>query len=279
MREIKIVTDSTADLPKGMLGERGVEVVPARVILGANSYPDDGSVSTKELFEFAESSGKMPKTGPPSEFQFQEAFQKWLSEDYDVFFIGVSGKIARIVENALSAASGFARGRISIVDSLSVSSGLGLQVLEAAEMAGSGASLQEITEHALNIREKVNTTFLLNTLRYVYLGGKCSRLTSILGDTLNLKPTLKIVNGEVLPGERLSGKNYIEKYLELAIERPSDIDTRRVFVAHCLEGEAGEVKARLEKDYGCNNVLMCDTSSTLSMHGGPGSFGLMYMYK
>ncbi len=279
MRNVKVITDSTCDLPKGMLEERGVLVIPARVILGVKSYPDDGSVTAKELFEYAETSGNMPKTASPTEFQFQEAFQKLLSEDHDIIYVGLSSKIGDAVQNALSASSRLANGRVSVIDSMSVSSGLGLQVLEAAEMAGKGASLKEVTEHALDIRDKVHTSFVLGTLKFLHMGGRCSRLTSMLANTFNTKLVLNLINGELLPGEKLSGKNYIEKYLAKAIERPSSIDPKWVFVSHCLESEAGELKERLERDYGCSNVIMTDTSPTVSVHGGPGSFGLIYLYK
>lgn len=279
MRKVKVITDSTTGLPKEMLEKYGIDVIPAHIILGSEGCDDDGSVGAKELFEFAASTGKMPRTTPPSEGQFQETFQKWLGEDYDIFFTGISGKLAPTVHIAESVAAKLVVGRTSIVDSLNVSSGTGLQVIEAAEMAEKGAGLLEITHRMFSIRTKVRNCVVLDTLKYLYIGGRCSKFTSIMGDTFNIKPMIEVKDGEMIPGENLRGKHYIDKFLELVMEDPRRIDPKRIFVTHCLSEEAGEVKEKLEKEFGFKNVIVCDAPATTSVHVGPGSLSIMYMYK
>lgn len=279
MRRVKVITDSTTGLTKEILQEFEIDVVPARIILGSESYPDDGSVGPKELFEFADSTGTLPRTAAPDERQFQEMFQKWLGDDYDIFFTGISGKIAETVRNATSAAAKLVPGRISIVDSLSVSSGTGLQVLEAAEMADKGAGILEITHRAFSLRTKTRASMVLDTLKYLYIGGRCSKFASIVGDTLNVKPLVEVKDGEMVPGDSLRGKRYIDKYIELMMENPERIDPKRIFVSHCLSDEAGEVKERLVREYGFSNVLVSETASTTSVHVGPGSLGIAYLYQ
>jgi DegV family protein with EDD domain len=183
------------------------------------------------------------------------------------------------MQNALSAASKLVGDRISVVDSLNVSSGTGLQILEAAELADRGFGLAEITERALALRPKVRAGIVLDTLKFVYLGGRCSRLASIVGDTLNIKPTINIIDGEVVLGERLRGKRYVERFVELVVDEPERIDPKRIFVTHCLESDEGEVKTRLERDFGFKNVIVADASPAISVHTGPGALGIMYMYK
>ncbi len=279
MRKVKVITDSTTGLPKEILEKYGIDVIPARIILGSKGYDDDGSVTAKELFEFAASAGKMPHTMPPNEGQFQETFQKWLGEDYDIFFTGISGKLAPTVRIAESAAAKLVAGRISIVDSLNVSSGTGLQVLEAAEIAGKGAGLLEITHRMFSMRAKVRNCVVLDTLKYLYIGGRCSRFASVMGDTFGIKPMIEVKEGEMIPGESLRGRRYIDKFLELVMENPESIDPKRIFVTHCLCEEVGEVKERLEKEFGFKNVIVCDAPATTSVHVGPGSLGVMYLYK
>jgi DegV family protein with EDD domain len=279
MRKVKVVTDSTSSLPKSMAEESGIDVIPARIIFGAKGYPDDGSISAGELFDFVESADALPQSVAVHEYQFQETFQKWLGEDYDVFFMGVSSKLAETVNNALSAAARLVGGRIGVVDSLNVSSGMGLQVLEAAEMAGRGASLQEITARANALRDKVRAGIVLQTLKYVYLGGRCSKFATFIVGAMNAKPVVNIIGGEMAPGEALRGKNYLDKFLEQLIGDPQRVDPKRIFVTHCLTEETGEVKEKLKSKYGFNNVIVADASPATSMYVGPGSLGVMFMYK
>jgi DegV family protein with EDD domain len=279
MRKVKIITDSTADLPKEMMEERGIDMVPLHIILGDESRPDDGSVKTEELFEFAERTGTLPKTAAASEYQFEEAFGKWLDEDYDIFFMGISSKLSATMSGAMAAAAELDKERISIVDSLSLSSGTGLQVLEAADMADGGAGLAEITEHALTLRGRVQASFVVDTLKYLYMGGRCSRLASIVGSRLQLKPTLELKEGEIVPGMMLRGSKYVDKYFDQVMEEPDRVDPKRVFVTHCLSEKAGEVKERLESEFGFGNVIVSDASPTISVHCGPGTLGILYLYK
>ncbi len=279
MRKIKIITDSGVDLPKSMMKERGIDIVPAQIMLGPESYPDDGSVDPKKLFDFAKKTGTMPKIVESSAFQIQEIFQKWMAEDYDVFFTCASSKLSPTAQNALIAMKKLAPDRISVVDSMSVSSGIGLQALEACDLAERGASLLEITNHLYSIRTKVRASMVLDTLKYVYIGGRCSRLTSIMADTFNIKATIDIVDGDMVPGENLRGNNYLDKYLKKAMENPERIDPKRIFVTHCLADEAEEIKERITKDYGFTNIIISEASLGVSMNCGPGGLGIMYRYK
>lgn len=279
MRKVKVITDSTVGLPKEMMEEHRIEVVPSRIILGGKSYLDDGNVSIKELFEFVENTGALPGTTPPTESQFHEAFQKWLAKDYDILFTGIGGKIAGTLRTAEAAALKLVPGRISIVDSLNASAGTGLLVLEAAEMASKGAGIKDITNHVYSIRTKVRAIMLLDTLKYIYIGGKCSKLISILGNTLNLKPVIEVIDGEMTPRENLRGKRYLDRFLELAIGDPERIDPKRIFLTHCLSEETAEVRVRLEGEYGFSNVIVSEAPPTTSVHVGPGSLGIMYLYK
>lgn len=279
MRRVKVITDSGVDLPKEILEERGIDVVMGRIVLGKNSYPDDRSISQKELFEFIKKTGTLPEIAEASEYEFQKVFQKWLGEDYDIFFIGVSGKLAPTMRIALSATKNLVPGRISVVDSLSASSGIGLQALEAADLADQGAGLLEITNHAYAIRPKARLNIVLDTLKYVYMGGQCSRLTSIMAGTLGIKPMIDIIDGEMVPGETLRGRNYIDKFLAKVMENQGSLDPKRIFVTQCLADEAGEVKERLEREYGFANVIVSEASPGVAINCGPGAIGVMYRYK
>lgn len=279
MRKVKIVTDSTSDLSYSTLEKYGIERVPLHIILGDDSYPDDKSLKREDLFRFADQTGTLPKSAADNEFEFEEVFKKLLDEDFDIFFLGISSKLSSTMQNAQIAAEKLGRERFSIVDSLSLSTGVGLQLLEASDFAMQGAGLKDITQHALSIRGKVQASFVVDTLKYLYMGGRCSRLASIVGSRLKIKPMLELVNGEIVPGTKFRGNDYIKKYYDQMMERADEIDPKRIFVTHCLADKAEELKAMLETEHGFKNVEITEASPTISTHCGPGTIGILYIYK
>lgn len=279
MRKVKIVTDSTSDLSYGSLEQRGIERVPLHIILGDDSYPDDKSLKSADLFRYADETGTLPKSAAVNVFEFEEIFEKLLDEDYDILFLGISSKLSCTMQNAQIAAEKLGKERFSVVDSLSLSTGVGLQVLEASDLAMQGAGLEEITRHVLEIRPKVQASFVVDTLKYLYMGGRCSRLASIVGSRLKIKPKLELMNGEIVPGVKFRGKDYIKKYYDQMMERVNEIDPKRVFVTHCLSESAEDVKAMLETEHGFKNVEITEASPTISTHCGPGTLGILFLYK
>ncbi len=279
MRKVKIITDSTSDLTSGMLEERGIDMVPLHITLGDKTYADDKSLSSTDLFDYADAQNALPKSSAANEFQFHETFSKWLDQDYDIFFTGISSKLSATVQNALAAAQAFDPSRISIVDSYSLSTGVGLQALEAADLADSGAGLKEITKHALDVRDRVQASFVVDTLKYLYMGGRCSRLASIFGSRLKIKPKLELIDGEIVPTEKFRGSAFVSKYVAQVMSKPEQIEKKRIFVTHCLSPKAEEVQKRLMDEYGFENVIVTDASPTISTHCGPGTIGVLYIRK
>ena len=279
MRKIKFITDSTCDLSPMLIEEYSIDVLPLHVLLGENDCLDNGQITSKDLFDYADSTGTLPKSAAVNEFEAQSAFSKWLDEDYDIFFMGISSELSATMQSAKTAASKLDPSRISIVDSLSLSTGTALILLEAADKAISGASLKEISEYALSLQSKVHASFIVDTLKYLYMGGRCSKLSSIMGTSLKIKPILELKDGKIVPGEKLRGKNYIKKYYDHIMTNKDKIDPKRVFVTHCMTPEAPEVKKQLEEEFGFKKVYVTDASATISTHCGPGTLGILYLNK
>jgi DegV family protein with EDD domain len=261
------------------MNERGIDVVPLHIILGDKSYLDDNSLKSADLFLYADKFNVLPQSAAANEFQFTEAFNKWLGADYDVLFIGISGKLSATLQNAIAASLQFDKERIAIVDSLSLSTGIGLQVLEASDLAQQGAGLKDITENTLAVRSRVQASFVVDTLKYLYMGGRCSRLASIAGSRLMIKPKLEVKGGEILPSVKFRGSNYVMKYYEQVMEKADSIDPKRIFVTHCLSKSAEDIKRLIETTFGFKNVYITDASPTISTHCGPGTLGILYLYK
>ncbi len=279
MRKVKIITDSTSDLPHSLMKERGIDMVPLHIILGEKSFLDDKSLSSKDLFLYADKFNVLPQSAATNEYQFTEAFGKWLEQDFDILFIGISSKLSATVQNAVTAAEKFDKERIAIIDSMSLSTGIGLQVLEACDAADQGASLKEAQMHTLAVRDRVQASFVVDTLKYLYMGGRCSRLASIMGSRLKIKPKLELLGGEIVPSVKFRGSNFVRKYYSQVMENAGNIDPKRIFVTHCLSDSAQEIKGLLEKEHGFKNVMVTDASPTISVHCGPGTLGILYLYK
>ncbi|MGI5849829.1 MAG: DegV family protein, partial [Christensenellales bacterium] len=276
---VKIITDSTADLPRNILKVGGIDMVPLHIILGDKDFLDDNTLSNKDIFLYADKYNVLPKSAAVNEYQFAEIFRKWIDQDYDVFFMGISSKLSATMQNAITASGSFDKQRISIVDSLSLSTGIGLQVLEASDLAQKGAGLEEITQNALAVRNRVQASFVVDTLKYLYMGGRCSKIASIVSSRLKIKPKLELIDGEIVPTVKFRGNNYIKGYYKQVMEKAEEIDSRRIFVTHCLSKDAEEIKKQLEIDYGFKNVLITDASPTISTHCGPGTLGILFLYK
>lgn len=276
MRKVKIITDSTSDLPINLIKEHEIDVVPLRIILGEKSFLDDNSFKAKDLFLYADKYSVLPKTSAAEELQFTKIFKKWLEEDYDVFFIGISSKLSATVLNAMNAAQQLDRERIAVFDSLSLSTGIGLQALEASDLARSGGSLKEIVDKAQSVRARIQVSFVVDTLKYLSMGGRCSRLSSVSG---NVKPKLELSAGEIIPTEEFKGIGFMRKYYGQLMAEADRIDTKRVFITHCLFDKANEIKGLLETEHGFKNVYVSEASSVISVHCGPGALGIIYLYK
>ena len=279
MRKVKIVTDSTADLTKSMLEERGIDMVPLHITIGDKTYEDDKSIDSTVLFEYADKENVLPKSSAANAFQFLELFKKRLDEGYDIFFCGISSKLSATMQNAVAASLELDTDRIAIVDSLSLSTGTGLLVLEAADRADAGASLDEVAAHVRSLVGKVKASFVVDTLKYLYMGGRCSRLASIFGSRLKIKPKLELIDGEIVPTEKLRGKAFIDKYVNQVMKNRERIDSKRVFVTHCLSPEVEAVKKRLEDEFNFSSAIITDASPTISTHCGPGTLGVLYIEK
>ncbi|MBT3319747.1 MAG: DegV family protein [Clostridia bacterium] len=279
MRKIKFITDSTTDMPQSLFKQFDIDVVPLHVLLGEDDHLDDGGLKNEDLVKFADETGILPKSAAVNEFQFTEVFSKWIDKGFDIFCITLSSELSATYQAAMSAAQKFDADRICVVDSQNVSSGTAMLLLEACDMAQAGASLSDITEHVLSLRDKINLRFIVDTLKYLYMGGRCSKLASIMGSSLKIKPILEVKGGKIVPGDKLRGSNYINKYYDYVMQNVETIDPKRIFVTHCMFDGVDELKKRLEEDFGFNNVLISDTSATISTHCGPGTVGILYLNK
>jgi DegV family protein with EDD domain len=277
---VNIVTDSTCDLGEAITSKFKVAVVPLLVTIGGNNYRDGVDIHQKNLFELVKKHNELPKTAAPSTGEFAKAF----SLPGECIFIGISSKLSATIQNARLAADMFPAGKVTIIDSLNLSSGVGLLVLRAAELRDQGKTAAEICENITELIHKVRTSFVIDTMEYLYKGGRCTAIQAIAGSVLKIHPIIDVrPDGSLGVKSKARGglKKGHEQMLDDFREQVEQVDRRRVFVTTtCDDGE--EIQFLVEgvkKIAAPEEVCVTSAGSVISSHCGPGTAGILYFVK
>lgn len=210
MSNIKIISDSTCDLTPEQVKMHNICIVPLYVIFDGESFRDGTEIDTEKLYETVEKKKTLPKTSAPSPQDFYNIFESEIEKGNKVIYIGLSSKLSSTIQNARIAAEEFDAGNIEIIDSENLSSGIGLLVMKAVDYRKRGMDLQEMAENIRSIIPKVRTRFIINTLDYLYKGGRCSALESFVGSLLRIRPIVTVKSGTMILEEKIRGRR--EKY-------------------------------------------------------------------
>lgn len=273
-RKIQLVTDSTSDLPLHYREEFGIIVVPLSINFDNESFLDGVDLTPQEYVGRLRTAEKLPSTAQPTVEQFQAAFRKGLDADMDVLCITISSGLSGTVNSARLAAEQIGSDRIRVVDSLAATMQLGWLVIETARAIQGSASLDEAVAVAERNRDKVFFLALLQTLDYVYKGGRIGRASHMVGSALGIKPIVGLHEGTVVPLERVrTWKKAMSRMVELAAARGKLLD---VAVMHCdnLE-DATTVLQELKSRFPDANFEVVFTGTTVSTYAGPGAIGIM----
>jgi DegV family protein with EDD domain len=274
---VQIVTDSTCDLEKSMLDEFNIAVIPLSVNLDGKVFRDGIDLSLDEMYRLVDKSGALPKTAAPTPGEFVDFFNQISG---DIVFIGISSNSSATVQNARLAAADLPDKNIIIVDSLNLSSGLGIQVVEAAEMAKNGLPAQEIAEHINKFRTRVHNAFIVDTLDYLYMGGRCSALQNVMSSLLKIRPLIFMQpNGTLGVKKRIRGSR--EKALQVLLddvrEDAANIDSRRLFITYNrCDDDAAFLKQEIMKIIPAKEVFLTITGTVVASHCGPKTISIQY---
>lgn len=274
----KITCESSADLNVDMYKKLKVGVIPFKITLGDKDYSDGIDVTNTQLFEFFEKTKQLPKTSAINEFDYEEFFKEQLKDCDGLIHFCISSQISSTYNNALNASKKFKN--VHIIDSMSLSSGIGLQVMYATKLRDKGVDIEEAVALINSRREHVQISFVVDKLNYLYKGGRCSALSLLGANLLAIKPSILVKNGKMVVGKKYMGKMHkiLGQYILDTLEQFSNPDKSMCFITYSsATDEMLKVsKETLEKTGMFKKIIETTAGSTVTTHCGPNTLGIIY---
>lgn len=282
MRKIKLLTDSTCDLSRDLLEKHNITVLPLYVYFGDEEYADGVDLTTADMYRKVSEKGILPKSSAIPPGVFFSCFTKLLEEDYDIIYMGIGSSFSGTFNSAHIAKNMCDSKHIHLIDSENLSSGTGLLLLKAAAFRSQGYPAEEIAEKIIELVPKVRSQFVIDTLDYLYKGGRLNALSAICGKVLHLHPIIKVRNGVMEVGKKVRGsmKKAVMVMLSEAEEIKEEIDTEFFMITHSLATDTftllqDEVKTR----FNMQNIYETEAGCVISTHCGEGTIGILYIEK
>ena len=281
---VKIFSDSTSDLSEELLRRYDITLMPLYIILGEKDYKDRVNITPEEIFRWSDEHKTTPKTSAASLDDVKAIMRPALEAGDEIIAFSIStemsnmGNVIRLAAQTLDAAD-----RVHYIDSRNLSTGIGLLVVEAAELAQKGVPAAEIVEHINALIPKVRASFVVDTLTYLHRGGRCSGLAAMAGSVLRLHPRIHVKDGVMGAGKKYRGK-YSEIILNYAKEMEEELlkaRPERVFVTHTVPDSSREPVEKV-LDYlrslgYFGEVIETRAGGVISSHCGPGTLGVLFI--
>ncbi len=279
---VKIISDSTCDLSDDLLQKYDVTLLPLHIVLGDDEYLDRQTITSQEIYQWSDAHKMTPKTSAPSLDAAVALLTPYVKEGREVVCFSISddmsssGNIMRLAAEELDAAE-----QVKVVNSLNLSTGIGLLVVEAAIMAQNGACADEIVKHTTSLRPLVRASFVVDTLVYLHRGGRCSGLAALAGSALKLHPRIIVENGRMKPDKKYRGTiakailSYTKDMEQALLAARKD----RVFITHsgCDKEIVDAVRSYLESLQHFDEILETSAGGVISSHCGPGTLGVLFI--
>ena len=278
----KILSDSTCDLPKEILDRYDITLVPLTVVKDGQDYKDGLDIAAADIFNHVAAGGSLCSTSAVSVGEYEEFFEKYAAEYEGVLLINLGSGFSSSHQNALIAAGDYANVRC--IDSNSLSAGQGLIAIKAAQLAESAKNLDALAEAVKAYVPKVEGSFVLDQLKFLVKGGRCSSLAALGANMLNLKPCIALSEGRLTVAKKYRGSytRCLTNYVKERLEDREDLDSDTLFLIYTVDQPKETLDAVRETifQYGnFTNVVEATAGCTISCHCGPGTLGLMYLKK
>lgn len=278
-KKVIITADSTCDLSRELLDRFSVRTIPLTILLGDESHFDGLDFTPADMYRRYHADGTLPKTSAPSVLQFLDFFRPFVEDGYEVVHLDISSELSSSYSTACIAAEELEG--VYPVDSRMLSTGVGLLVIEAAECRDRGMSAKEIAEHIASLTDKVDTSFVLDTLEFMWKGGRCSGIAALGANLLHLKPALEMSGGKLGVYKKYRGniravyKQYITERLRGKAVRPG-----HVFITNSgeiPEETLSELDALVRSLISVKEIHHTTAGCTIASHCGPKTLGVLFI--
>ena len=274
--KIAISVESTNDLGKKLLREYDIKVIPYKIILGGEMY-QDGDLTVQEMFDYVDNNKSLPKTTALNEFEYTEFFEE-IKKEYDaVVHICLSSGITSSCGNAFKASQNVEN--VFVVDSQSLSTGIGHLALYARELANSGVEPKEIQEKVQERAHKLSTTFVVERLDYLYKGGRCNSLQLLGANLLKIRPRIIVKDGKMVSDKKFRGTmgSVIAKYCQETLAEFNTPDLKRVFITYTTATpEMIQAAKTACEEAGFKEIIEARAGGTIASHCGANTLGIIY---
>lgn len=278
-KPVIISADSTVDLSKELIDRFQIQIIPLTIVLGEENFLDGVDFTPADIYARYRKDKTLPHTAAPGEQDFYDAFEKYTRQGYEVVHLDISSELSGTYNTATIAARRLEG--VYTVDTRMLSTGGGLLAIEAAECRDRGMGAKEIAEHLEQLTEKVSASFVLDTLTYMWKGGRCSGITALGANMLRLKPALRMKDGrlEVFKKYRGSMEHVYRRYVTEMLEG------KKIRPGHVFLTESGEIDETVLQDLeklirelsGCAELHHTTAGCTVSSHCGPGTLGVLFI--
>ncbi len=283
MKQVSIITDSTSDLSKELLEKYEIGVFPLHIHLGEKEY-FDGMITPEEIYEWSEKTKETPKTSSISLYEAKESIEKALEKSEEVIVFCISQEMSSCYSVAVMAAAELeAEDRVFVIDSRNLSTGIGLQILEAARLAEEGRKAAEIVEEIQKMQPLVRASFVVDSLTFLHRGGRCSGVAALAGNTLKIHPSIFVIDGKMQPGKKYRGKmdKVILNYVSDLKQELLTARKETVFITHsgCEESLIETIRKELEDMNYFEHIYITRAGGVITSHCGPGTLGVLFVAK
>ena len=281
MNNIVITSDSTSDLSSELRQRYNINILPLGVTLGGKVYKDGVDITPDDIYAHHDKTGELPKTTAANVDEFYNFFKKFADEGKTVIHFDISSGMSSTFNNARIAAEELQN--VYVIDSANLSTGIGLLVVAAAEMVNEGLEAEEIVAKINDMVPKVDASFVIDNLEYLYKGGRCSALAAFGANMLKLKPCIEVKNGAMGVSKKYRGRyaDVLKTYVSERLGDGSDIDNSRVFVTHagCDEEVVKQVVEQVKESGIFKEVFLTRAGCTVSSHCGANTLGVLFIRK
>lgn len=283
MKNVKIIADSTCDLSEELLQKYNISVIPLCIVMGDKSYYDGTEIVPEQIYQWADEHHTTPKTAAVTFEKTAEVLKPFMDANADIIFFGISTEMSTTCNVVRMVAEEQGYDRVFVIDSRNLSTGIGLQVLKAAELAQAGKPAEEIVTMIEGARDRVRASFVVDTLTYLARGGRCNAVTALFANTLKLHPKIVVKDGVMGVGKKYRG-SLDTALMKYAQDLKADLllaEKERVFITHsgCDTKIIDGIRQYLQElDY-FDEIIITKAGGVISSHCGPGTLGILFYMK